>query len=95
MAKKAQTAGRKRVTFEIEAEVGSKVTIAGSFNEWDDRKKELTDKDGNGLFKCTMLLTPGTYEYKFIVNGAWCLDPNNPNFIPNDQGTLNSVIEVV
>ena len=85
---------RRRVTFEIEANIGSKVAIAGCFNEWDDSKKMLTDKDGNGVFKCTMILAPGSYEYKFVVDGAWTLDPNNPNFIPNNHGTLNSLLKV-
>ena len=93
MVKKTQSkTGRKRVSFEVEADIGSTVTIAGSFNEWDCAKKALTDKEGCGLFKCTMMLEPGSYEYKFVVNGTWTLDPNNPNFIPNDQGTLNSII---
>ncbi len=95
MAKKTQSAAsRKKVSFEIEADIGSTVTIAGSFNEWDDSKKALADKDSSGLFKCTMMLAPGSYEYKFIVDGTWTLDPNNPNFIPNNHGTLNSIIKV-
>ena len=38
--------------------------------------------------------TAGRYEYKFIVNGVWQIDDNNPNFVSNDMGSLNSVIEV-
>ncbi len=95
MAKKTQSKpSRKRVSFEIEANVGSTVTIAGSFNDWDCSKKALADKSDCGLFKCTMLLEPGSYEYKFVVDGTWTLDPGNPNFIPNDQGTLNSIITI-
>ena len=41
-----------------------------------------------------MMLEPGTYEYKFVVDGEWKLDSNNPNFAPNDLGTLNSVLVV-
>ena len=37
---------------------------------------------------------PGTYEYKFCVDGQWQPDPENPNFMPNDLGTLNSVLVV-
>ena len=97
MAKKtaATKTGKKRVTFEVEAETGSKVYLAGCFNGWEVGKKELVDKDGSGVYKCILMLTPGTYEYKFVINDAWCLDPGNPNFVANDQGTLNSCIEVI
>jgi 1,4-alpha-glucan branching enzyme len=95
MTKKTKaTTSRKRVTFEVETDAGSEVTIAGSFNEWGDSEKALVDKDGSGLYRCIMLLPPGSYEYKFVINGAWCLDPSNPSFVPNDQGTLNSLLEV-
>jgi hypothetical protein len=40
------------------------------------------------------MLAPGTYEYKFCVDGHWQPDPENPNFTPNDLGTLNSVLIV-
>ena len=41
-----------------------------------------------------MLLEPGTYEYKFVVDGEWKLDESNPNFAPNSLGSLNSVLVV-
>lgn len=46
------------------------------------------------LTGCTIHLAPGTYEYKFVVDGEWVLDESNPNFAANDFGTLNSVINV-
>ena len=54
----------------------------------------LLDKEGNGVYSCRMMLEPGTYEYKFVVDVEWKLDSNNPNFAPNDLGTLNSVLVV-
>ena len=39
-----------------------------------------------------MMLAPGVYEYKFVVNGDWKIDERNPNFTPNDIGSLNSVL---
>ncbi len=92
--KAASTNGKKRVSFEINAEPGINVAIAGSFNEWNCDKKKLADKNADGTYRCTMMLPPGTYEYKFFVNGTWCADPANPNFTQNDHGTLNSVIVV-
>lgn len=91
MAKKVV---RRRVTFAIESEAGKKVAVAGAFNNWDTEKKILKDKANNGIYKGTMLIEPGTYEYKFFIDGTWSIDPLNPNFAPNDIGTLNSVLVV-
>ncbi|MDD3154954.1 MAG: glycogen-binding domain-containing protein [Victivallaceae bacterium] len=84
-------AAKKRVTFECIAQVGQVVSLAGSFNDWDPKAKCLSDKKGDGVFTCTVMLEPGTYEYKFVVDGKWQLDDRNPEFAPNDLGTLNSV----
>ena len=54
----------------------------------------VQDIEGTGTYSCTVCLKPGTYEYKFIVDGQWLMDPGNQNFVPNDQGSLNSVIVV-
>ena len=54
----------------------------------------MADQDGNGVYNVVLALPPGTYEYKFHINGVWCADPGNPNFKQNSLGTLNSVIIV-
>ena len=94
MAKKTSTGnkGKKRVTFTLEADSGKKISVAGSFNNWQEGKKVLKEKDG--VYQLSMLLAPGAYEYKFCVDGEWMVDPNNPNFEANDLGTLNSVLQV-
>lgn len=91
---KKQAVKRKRVKFEVEATPNSKVFLAGSFNDWSDSEKELKDKDDSGCFMGTLLLEPGEYEYKFIINGDWQIDAENPNFTQNKIGTLNSVVKV-
>ena len=85
---------KKRHVFFISADAGSVVSVAGCFNDWKPNDKTLKEKNGDGTFQCTVLLTPGSYQYKFCVNGTWCIDPNNPKFTPNDMGTLNSVLEI-
>jgi 1,4-alpha-glucan branching enzyme len=94
VVKKSVNMGKRRVLFELAAEPGSQVILAGSFNKWDSSAKVLKDKGGNGMFSTTLYLAPGRYEYKFIVNGQWCVDPECPDWAPNDQGSLNSVINV-
>ncbi len=85
---------RKNVIFQVQTKPGSKVYIAGDFNAWNHREKELCDDDGNGLYQVAVELEPGTYEYKFHINDSWCVDPENPKFNQNSMGTLNSVIIV-
>ncbi len=85
---------KRRHTFVMQAEHGSTVSVAGCFNDWCPDKHMLEDKDGDGNFKCTLMLPPGVYQYKFKVNDCWCIDPENPNFTPNFAGTLNSVLEL-
>ena len=86
------TKGRKRISFELWAEPGSDVFVAGTFNGWDPTGKRMTYKDG--VYAVTAYLPPGRYEYKFVVDGTWVLDPECPHAVPNDQGTLNSVVVV-
>ncbi len=93
MAKKAAPK-KKRVTFEVMAEPNSKVFVAGSFNNWSDKAKQLKDKDGNGCYSGALMLEPGEYEYKFVINDNWQIDDENPLFNQNKLGTLNSVIKV-
>jgi 1,4-alpha-glucan branching enzyme len=86
--------GRKRVSFRVTAPAGSEVCVAGSFNGWDPTKKLLKDKDDSGVYTGVAMLHRGTYEYKFVVNGEWCVDSSNPNFVITDLGTMNSVLSV-
>ncbi len=90
----ASTESRKRVVFRFKAKPGMSICVAGSFNNWDHSSKRLEDKDGTGDYSATVMLAKGCYEYKYFVEEKWCLDPENPNFIKNVHGTLNSVIEI-
>jgi len=54
----------------------------------------MADAQGEGRYVAVCMLAPGSYEYKFVVNGEWTVDPANPSFVVNALGTLNSVIEV-
>lgn len=84
----------QRVTFAIRADPGSTVFLAGSFNSWDPTAKRMTDKNGEGLFTVVIPLTPGEYQYKFVINGTWCADPECADWVQNEHGTLNSIKRV-
>ena len=93
-AKKAAKPAKKDVKFTLHADKGAAVYVAGEFNGWDPTAKKMAYKARQGLYEATVKLAAGTYQYKFVVDGTWCADPENANAVPNDQGTFNSVIEV-
>lgn len=89
-----KVSSRRRVMFSVSAEPGSTVAVSGDFNNWDANGRPMEDKQGDGNYVATILLAPGVYEYKFIVNGTWSIDPNNTEWVQNTFGTLNSVLHV-
>lgn len=68
------------------------VSVAGSFNNWDATKNLMT-RDGDGWI-CRVDLSPGKYEYKFVVDGEWIIDPENPSTARDNAGNVNSVLEI-
>lgn len=92
---KKSGSSKKRVVLTVKAPAGSTVNVAGSFNEWNPTDKKLVDKQGDGIFTATLTLAPGIYEYKFVINGIWTLDPDpDRDWTQNGLGTLNSVLRV-
>jgi 1,4-alpha-glucan branching enzyme len=87
---KAKTA-TKKIEFVIEAPNAGQVFLAGTFNDWSDRKSPLK-KNGEGIWRRTMMLPFGTYEYKFLVDGAWVEDPANDRKCENAYGSMNSIV---
>ena len=70
------------------------VFLAGSFNDWNDSKTKMADADGDGTYTVTLLLAEGSYQYKFVVDGNWQADPNNPAGVDDGFGGQNSVLKV-
>ena len=84
----------KPVTFTLHADKGRAVYLAGEFNGWDPTAKKMAYAARKGIYSATIKLNPGNYQYKFVIDGTWCADPENVNAIANDQGTFNSIIDV-
>ena len=84
----------KSVVFTVHAEKGKEVYIAGEFNQWNPTAKKMAYKAKDGVYAATVKLLPGDYQYKFVIDGTWCADPENVNSVQNDQGTFNSVVTV-
>lgn len=89
----ARTSKSTPVQFKLYAPQAKKVTLAGSFNNWDTRALSAKkDSRGNWLVKAS--LKPGRYEYKFFVDGNWMSDPSCSGYVPNGFGTHNCVLEI-
>lgn len=84
---------KRKITFVLDAPGASEVYIAGDFNAWAPRTHSMKP-DGNGRWVTQLRLGPGRFEYKFIVDGRWVMDPANARQCPNCFGTANSVLTV-
>lgn len=69
------------------------VYLVGDFNDWDGTDYRMR-KFKDGSCKKKVKLSPGRYEYRFMVDGNWWTDPQNPNRQVNPFGTENSVITI-
>lgn len=68
------------------------VFVAGNFNNWHVGSLELQlKKEG---WELPAFLPDGTYAYKFIVDGHWITDPQNPILRPDGSGNYNSYISI-
>ena len=88
------TKGKRRISFSFMAPRAREVSIVSDFNNWQPGSHPMK-KGRHGQWTRTVFLLPGTYEYKFYVDGAWRADEHNSKWSRNKYGTRNSLIEVV
>jgi len=77
-----------KTEFSLSAPQAMSVFIAGSFNQW-NRSSHPLKKNKQGIWKISIPLDPGQYEYRFFVDGEWQNGPNCSPFIENPFGTVN------
>lgn len=83
-----------QVTFICDAiPEAKKVFLAGEFNDWDAEALRMQKVRG-GSFRRKLELAPGSYQYKFVVDGEWMADPTAENHCDNGMGDCNSVVAV-
>jgi 1,4-alpha-glucan branching enzyme len=85
---------RQKVTFSLENDEAKEVFLTGDFNNWHPEKHPMR-KDKKGKWKKQVMLSPGSYEYKFLVDGQWKEDPRNDQLYPNCFGTYNNIMNVI
>jgi len=84
-----------KVTFSLLAKEAKSVFLVGNFNEWNTEAAPLK-KLKNGTFKTTLDLdAESSYEYKYVVDGAYINDEAADAYAWNDYAcTDNSVVNV-
>jgi len=73
------------------------VRVAGDFNGWipDKGVRSLIEAEGsNRVWTKILQLAPGTYQYRYVVDGEWREDPDNPEVTGSNLGGRNSVLVV-
>jgi len=83
----------KEVTFSFNAPTARTVFVVGNFNNWEMNEDNLLEKR-DGVWTKKFKLSPGKYQYRFIVDGQWFEDPVNPTIATNPYGEFNSIVDV-
>lgn len=81
------------VRLEFCQEEAHKVSIAGSFNNWDAPATQMVRVEPSRWLR-VLFLPPGRYEYLFVVDGHYLTDPTATESAPNVYGCMNSILTV-
>ncbi len=83
----------KRQTFSFNAPNARSVQLVGSFTHWQQAPINLR-RGGDGIWRTSIELEPGTHHYRFLVDGEWRDDPECTVRVANPFGTQNAVRQV-
>ena len=89
------TAQNKKFTgsptqFAFKAPTTQQVSLVGNFNNWDTNASPM-QKGNDGIWRLSLPLAPGRYEYRFYADGVWENDPSAQQRAANALGTENCV----
>jgi len=91
MSRRQAIGTKHEVEFTFNVPKAKKVCIAGNFNDWNMNSMPMKIS-ADGTWKTKLMLSPGKYEYKFVVDGKWVQDMSSTETAPNSFGTYNNVI---
>ncbi len=83
----------KPVEFAFHSPWAMSVCVTGEFNDWNTPSLPMK-KDMDGVWRSTVKLLPGRYEYKLFADNAWIENLPDAEAISNPFGTQNFVILV-
>lgn len=90
----ARKNNNRRQTFSINAPEAMSVLLVGDFTRWQEEAIEM-EKQKGGEWKISVTLAPGTYQYRFIVDGEWRGDPDCVLHVANFYGRENAMRQAV
>ncbi len=82
------------IAFSFSAPEAKEVYLAADFNGWRIDQTSRMERNGHDSWTKRFKLHPGRYHYRFVVDGKWVEDPNNPTKEKNPFGEMNSLLEV-
>jgi len=81
------------ITLTVKAPEAKEVYLAGEFNNWKlDENSRMEQNNGNWSKRIN--LNNGKYRYRFVIDGNWSEDPNNPLKQVNPYGTMDSLLNI-
>ena len=83
----------RQPTFSITAPTAMSVLLAGDFTHWQEQAIPMKKQSG-GVWRTSVKLAPGTYHYRFMVDGQWQDDLECTVRVPNPYGGENAVRHV-
>lgn len=79
-----------KVTFRLHAPNANMCNVLGTFSNW-DLTGGVMEKNAEGIWSRTIdVPLEGSYDYKFICDGQWVLDPGNPDYGKDPKDRYNS-----
>jgi predicted esterase len=82
------------ILFSYYAPGAGEVFLSGDFNGWKHGTLRL-GKGSDNVWRIILKLTPNrSYDYKYIIDGNWITDPNNPDLNPDTAGGANSIVYI-
>jgi L-ascorbate metabolism protein UlaG (beta-lactamase superfamily) len=84
-----------RISFYYRNDNAKTVSVAGDFNNW-DKTKDMMVRDEDRIWNIEIYFPlPGTYRYKFVIDGEiWTPDPNNDRQENDGYMGMNSIFIV-
>ena len=93
-AEQPEAAGSREILFHMMAPEARSVHLVGEFNRWQADIAPSLNKDEDGVWRGRVRLDPGNYQYKYLIDGKWVLDPDNPLRVVTESGLVNSLVKV-
>jgi len=79
--------------FDPKGQTCAQVALMGDMNNWNPAESPMS-VGADGRWSISLMLNPGKYKYRFVIDGVERLDPANRDSMDNNIGGYNSVAYV-